>query len=88
MGDRVVAPSSLDTTAIEARLRKVTAGAWRRHGCDVWADDAPGVPLFTTPAQRDSSGAARAQADHDADFVAHAVEDIRALLDELRSRGG
>ena len=79
-------PSALDTTAIEARLRHVTAGPWRRHGCDVWSDAAPGVPLFTTPPQRDSSGAARAQADRDADFVAHAVEDIRALLDELSAR--
>jgi hypothetical protein len=76
-------PSALDTTAIEARLRDATPGPWRRHGCDVWSDAAPGVPLFITPPQRDCSGAARAQADRDAEFVAHAAEDIRALLDEL-----
>lgn len=78
----------LDTTAIEERLRHVTPGSWRRHGCDIWADDEPSLPLFMTPRERDSSAERRAQADRDADFIAHAAEDIRALLGELRAHPG
>lgn len=75
--------------AIEERLRQVTPGPWRRHGCDVWADDGSSLPLFITPRERDSSSERRAQADRDAEFVAHAVDDLRALLEELRAlRGG
>jgi hypothetical protein len=74
----------MDTAAIEERLRHVSPGPWRRHGCDVWADADPTLPLFVTPRERDSSAEGRAQADRDADFVAHAREDIRALLEEVR----
>lgn len=74
---------------VEARLRQVTPGPWRRHGCDVWAEGRSSLPLLVTPRERDSSGERRAQADRDAEFVAHAVDDVRALLDELRAyRGG
>jgi hypothetical protein len=63
--------ASLDTTAVEERLRRVTPGPWRRHGCDVWADGDARVPLLVTPRERDSSAEGRAQADRDGDFVAY-----------------
>jgi hypothetical protein len=75
--------NGLDTSAIEERLRHATPGEWRRHGCDVWSDDDPVTPLFTAAA-RDSSAERRQQADRDAEFVAHAVDDVRRLLEELR----
>jgi hypothetical protein len=73
----------LDTTAIRERLRQITPGPWRRHGCDVWADADAARPLFITPPDRDSSAERRAQADRDADFIAHAADDVRLLLEEL-----
>jgi hypothetical protein len=73
----------LDTSAIEERLGAVTPGPWRRHGCDVWSDADPRTPLFSAAA-RDTGAEARRQADRDADFVAHAVDDVHALLEELR----
>ncbi|MDB5066492.1 MAG: hypothetical protein JWM18_2926, partial [Chloroflexi bacterium] len=75
----------LDTAAIEERLRQVTPGRWARHGCDVWAEDGGGPALFVTPRERDSSSQRREQADRDAEFVAHAPDDVRALLAELRA---
>ena len=83
--ERVTA-GGVDISAIEERLRQVTPGPWRRHGCDVWADDNAATPLLMTPPGRDSSGEARQQADRNAEFIAHSVEDVRALIDELRSR--
>jgi hypothetical protein len=77
-----------DIAAIEARLGQVTPGPWRRHGCDVWSDADPDQPLMVTPRSRDSSSAAREQADRDAEFIAHAVEDVKALLGEIRALGG
>jgi hypothetical protein len=81
--DPGLASVDLDTSAIEQRLRHVTPGPWRRHGCDVWSDGDPVTPLFTAGA-RDTSAERRQQADRDAEFVAHAVDDVRRLLEELR----
>jgi hypothetical protein len=56
-------------------------GPWQRHGSDVWAADSS-TPLFVG---RDGSAEARQQADADAEFVAHArqdVVDLLALLDQ------
>ena len=77
--------AAIDISAIEERLRQVTPGPWRRHGCDVWTDASATTPLVITPPARDSSAEARHQADRDAEFIAHSVEDVRALLAELRS---
>jgi len=86
MSEERVEAGGVDLSAIEDRLRQVTPGPWRRHGCDVWADGNAATPLLMTPPERDSSGEARRQADRNAEFIAHSVEDVRALIDELRSR--
>ncbi len=61
---------------IRARAAAASAGPWRRHGADVWVDGSP-QPLLRG---RDGSGESREQADADAEFVAHAREDIVSLL--------
>jgi hypothetical protein len=68
---------AIDIAAIRARLSAITEGPWSRHGSDVHA---PGdqVPLVRG---RDGSAIVRAQADADADFIAHAPSDIAALID-------
>lgn len=63
--------------AIRERLDAASTGPWQRHGADVHAI---GGRLFTG---RDGASAVRAQADRDAEFVAHAREDIATLLDRL-----
>jgi hypothetical protein len=67
----------IDVAAIRARLSVITEGPWSRHGSDVYA---PGdqVPLVRG---RDGSAVVRAQADADAEFIAHAPSDIAALID-------
>ena len=50
--------------------------AWQRHGSDVRVEGSS-TPLFTG---RDGSAEERRQADADAEFVAHAREDIVNLL--------
>ena len=61
---------------IRARAMAASPGPWRRHGADVWAEGSS-TPLFTG---RDESSAVREQADADAEFVAHAREDVLSLL--------
>jgi maltooligosyltrehalose trehalohydrolase len=63
---------------IRQRLTKITPAPWRRHGADVHAE---GVGTILTG--RDSSSSAREQADRDAEFVAHAPDDIAWLLAEV-----
>jgi uncharacterized protein (TIGR00725 family) len=65
-----------DFESIRARALAASAGVWQRHGPDVWLQAADG-PLFRG---RDGSAVIRAQADRDAEFVAHARADILALL--------
>ena len=68
--------------AIRARLSASTEGPWSRHGSDVYA---PGdqEPLARG---RDGSAVVRAQADADAEFIAHAPSDIAALLDLVQQQ--
>jgi hypothetical protein len=74
-----------DLTAIRRRVEQATSGPWQRHGADVHAG---GQPLLRG---RDGTGEARAQADRDAEFVAHARQDVLDLLelidgaDEMRA---
>ncbi|MHA3701798.1 hypothetical protein ACXR2U_06405 [Jatrophihabitans sp. YIM 134969] len=68
-----------DIDWIRARAVAATGGPWRRHGADVWVDDSS-VPLFTG---RDGDASAREQADRDAEFVAHARDDVLTLLAAL-----
>lgn len=67
----------VNTDAIRRRMSETTPGPWLRHGADVHAADRL---LFRG---RDGSSEVRRQADRDAEFVAHAREDIAALLDAL-----
>lgn len=67
----------MDTDAIRRRMNEATPGPWVRHGSNVRASD---QPLFRG---RDGSSEIREQADRDAEFVAHAREDIAALLAAL-----
>jgi hypothetical protein len=73
----------VDIDAIRRRLEDATPGPWTRHGCDVHAAHGGG-PLFRG---RDGSSAERQAADRDAEFVAHAREDVAALLDALETAG-
>ncbi|HEY3603810.1 MAG TPA: hypothetical protein VGL04_03995 [Sporichthyaceae bacterium] len=59
------------------RLNAASPGPWQRHGADVHG---PAGRLFTG---RDDSAESRAQADRDAEFVAHARADVAELLAEL-----
>lgn len=73
----------MNTDAIRRRMDEATPGPWVRHGSDVHAMD---QPLFRG---RDGSAQVREQADRDAEFVAHAREDMAALLEALdRSAAG
>ncbi len=76
----------VDVSAICARLSAITEGPWSRHGSDVYA---PGdqVPLVRG---RDGSAVVRAQADADADaeFIAHTPSDIAALIDFVQQQPG
>ena len=73
----------MNPDAIRRRLNEATPGPWLRHGSDVYAAD---QPLLRG---RDGSSEIRQQADRDAEFVAHAREDIAALLDAIdRSAAG
>lgn len=69
----------MDTDAIRARVRAISPGRWERRGCDVHADDDP-APLFVG---RTNSGVAGGRPEADAEFVAHAPQDVAALLVEL-----
>ncbi len=74
----------VDVAAIRARLSAITKAPWSRHGSDVYA---PGdqVPLVRG---RDGSAVVRAQADADAEFIAHAPSDIAALIDFVQQQPG
>lgn len=69
----------MDLAAIRRRVEETSAGPWSRHGADVRS---PGLeaPLFQG---RDGTPEIRRQADADAEFVAHAREDVLALLQAL-----
>ena len=69
-----------DIDAIRRRLEATTPGQWGRHGADVHVAG-QSEPLLRG---RDGSAELRAQADADADFVAHAPADIAALLRALK----
>ncbi|GEM_PF-1323044 len=68
-----------DLEQVRARALAASEGPWQRHGSDVWLIG-PSGPLFTG---RDGSAEVRRQADADAEFVAHAREDVCALLELL-----
>jgi hypothetical protein len=65
---------------ILARLDGADQQSWHRHGADV--RDGAGAVVFRG---RDGGPEVREQADRDAELVAHCREDLRALLDEVRS---
>ena len=69
----------MDTDAIRRRMTEASPGPWARHGSDVRSGD---QLLFRG---RDGSAEVRQQANRDAEFVAHAREDIAALLDAVNS---
>src|SRR3954469_11186433 len=69
---------SMELDRIAARLAAISTPPWRRHGADVHTDDR-GLILRG----RDGTSPIRAQADYDAEFVAHAPDDIRELLAEV-----
>lgn len=71
-----------DLEQVRARVLATSEGRWQRHGSDVWLEDAS-TPLFVG---RDGSAEVRRQADADAEFVAHAREDVLALLALLEQR--
>jgi hypothetical protein len=66
-----------DPRPILDRLNEVSPAPWQRHGADVHG---PAGRLFTGC---DDSAESRAQADRDAEFVAHARADVAELLAEL-----
>jgi hypothetical protein len=69
----------LDVAAIRARAQAATPGPWFRSGLGV-RGGSRGHLLF---AGRDGGPEVRSQAELDAEFVAHAREDVLALLDAL-----
>lgn len=69
----------VDVDAIRARVRAVSPGRWERRGGDVHVGDER-VPLFVG---RAPNGTAGGQPEADAEFVAHAPQDVAALLVEL-----
>ncbi len=71
-----------DLEQVRARALAATEGPWQRHGSDVWTEGATD-PLFRG---RDGSAEVRRQADSDAEFVAHAREDVLHLLALLDRR--
>ena len=65
---------------IEARLSAATPGPWSRSGYDV------GQVVYGPGGQPDLIGPISTNSDiEDAEFIAHAPEDIRALLDEVKA---
>jgi hypothetical protein len=70
-----------DIDAIKARLAAATPGPWARHGSNVWPENSTG-PLFIG---RDGTSEVRPQADADAEFVAHAKDDVAALVKLLEA---
>jgi hypothetical protein len=80
--EQIKTQREVDVAAIRARLSAITEGPWSRHGSDVYA---PGdqVPLVRG---RDGSAVVRAQADADAEFIAHAPSDIAALIDFVQQQ--
>jgi hypothetical protein len=78
---RVTLNDVTDLEQVRARAVAASEGPWQRHGSDVWAAGSS-TALFTG---RDGSAEVRQQADADAEFVAHArqdVVDLLALLDK------
>ena len=72
-----------DLEQVRARVAAASEGPWQRHGSDVWVEGSS-VPLFTG---RDGSADVRRQADADAEFVAHARQDVVDLLALLDRQG-
>jgi hypothetical protein len=73
---RVTLNDVTDLEQVRARAAAASDGPWQRHGSDVWTAGSS-TPLFTG---RDGSAEARQQADADAEFVAHARQDVVDLL--------
>ena len=71
-----------DLEQVRARAHAATDGPWQRHGSDIWVEGSPD-PLLRG---RDGSAEVRRQADADAEFVAHAREDVLRLLGLLDQR--
>ena len=67
---------------ISRRLAASTPGPWSRHGADVHAE---GVGVLFKG--RDGGAEIRAQADRDAEFVAHVHADVALLLDLVADGG-
>jgi hypothetical protein len=73
---RVTLNDVTDLEQVRARAVAASDGPWQRHGSDVWTAGSS-TSLFTG---RDGSAEARQQADTDAEFVAHARQDVVDLL--------
>lgn len=68
----------MDLQAIEARLAAATPGPWSRSGYDV------GQVVYGPGGQPDLIGPISTNSDiEDAEFIAHAPKDVRALIDEV-----
>jgi hypothetical protein len=65
-----------DVDMIRRRALAASAGSWQRHGSDIRINGEDAV-LFTG---RDGTSELRRQADLDAEFVAHARDDVLTLL--------
>ena len=72
-----------DLDSIRRRALAASDGEWSRHGADVWLDSSSKA-LFHG---RDGGADTRAQADRDAEFVAHARSDVLSLLNLVESAG-
>jgi hypothetical protein len=72
-----------DLEQVRARVAAASEGRWQRHGSDVWLESSKAA-LFTG---RDGSADVRRQADADAEFVAHARQDVVDLLALLDRQG-
>ena len=73
----------MDLQAIEARLAAATPGPWSRSGYDV------GQVVYGPGGQPDLIGPISTNSDiEDAEFIAHAPKDIRALLAEVGRLSG
>jgi hypothetical protein len=65
---------------ILARLDAADQHSWHRHGADI--RDGTGAFVFRG---RDGGSEVRQQADRDAELVAHCRQDLRDLIEEVRS---
>jgi len=65
---------------ILVRLDAADQQPWHRHGADV--RDGSGAVVFRG---RDGGSEVREQADRDAELIVHCRQDLRDLIDEVRS---